>query len=124
MRAQSHDKFMRIRLPRLARLPRFPAIQLRSLTRVLALLTIGVVLLGIAVTILITGLTQTPRGHEIVRRIALRALRTPLHGRVQIGLIDGTLLHTAIIHNLTITDSTGAPFLSVDRVEAHYNLRD
>ena len=99
-------------------------IRLPSAKHALAFVLSAIALLGISVAILVNGLTQTERGHELVRRVVLHVLRGPIHGRVQIGRIDGNLLHTLILLNVSIADSAGAPFFAADRVEAHYDLRD
>lgn len=84
------------------------------------------VVAGVAILLIggLIGLTQTTKGHALVRRIALGVLRGPVHGQVRIGRIDGNLLHELILTDVVIADSTGAPMLVVHRIEAHYLLRD
>jgi hypothetical protein len=69
-------------------------------------------------------LTQTGVGHQVVRRVALRALRGPVHGIVRIGELDGDLLHDVILHDVGITDSAGHPFLTARRIQVHFALGD
>jgi translocation and assembly module TamB len=95
---------------------------LRRLGRVLlGMVTVlfGIVALaGIGLVIL----TSTEWGHERVRRFALAQLQGMVHGRVSIGRLSGNLLTGLTVHNLTITDSSGAPFLAAQEVSARYAL--
>ena len=79
---------------------------------VLALLIIGAVL----------GLTNTDFGRERVRRIAVSAMNKSIHGVTRIGRIDGNLLRGITLHDLSITDSAGAPFFSSPLVQARYSI--
>ncbi|HMA03727.1 MAG TPA: hypothetical protein VKP02_15275, partial [Gemmatimonadaceae bacterium] len=79
---------------------------------VLALLIIGAVL----------GLTNTDFGRERVRRIAVSAMSKSIHGVTRIGRIDGNLLRGITLHDLSITDSAGAPFFSSPLVQARYSI--
>lgn len=69
-------------------------------------------------------LTTTPWGHERVRRMALHALRGPVHGDVHIGGVGGSLLHHVVLSDVSITDADGAPFVSARRLELEYHLAD
>lgn len=79
---------------------------------VLALLIIGAVL----------GLTNTDFGRERVRRIAVSAMNKSIHGVTRVGRIDGNLLRGITLHDLSITDSAGAPFFSSPLVQARYSI--
>ena len=67
-------------------------------------------------------LSQTDWGRERVRRIALSALEGSAHGIVRIGSIGGNLLGGVTVHDLSIRDSTGAPFVLVRSASARYSL--
>jgi translocation and assembly module TamB len=67
--------------------------------------------------------TNTDWGREQVRTRALSALRQSVHGHVQLGRVSGNLLRGITLHDLRITDSSGAPFIVAQRVEAGYALR-
>ncbi len=79
---------------------------------VIALLIIGAVL----------GLTNTDFGRERVRRIAVSAMNKSIHGVTRIGRVDGNLLRGITLHDLSITDSAGAPFFSAPLVQARYSI--
>lgn len=83
---------------------------------------VGTIVLAVVVAVFV--IAGTPWGHERVRRIALHALRGPVHGMVRIGGIDGNLLHHIVLNDVAITDADGSPFVSVRRVELRYDLGD
>jgi len=83
----------------------------------------GIVIAIIAIVgIGIWVLTGTSYGHNKVRSIALNVLKSHVHGRLSIGKIDGNLLTGTTIHDISITDSSGAPFLVADAVKVRYSL--
>ena len=88
------------------------------------LLGIVTVLLGIVAlaAIVVTILTGTDWGHERVRRMALSQLQKMVHGQVSIGRLSGNLLTGMVVHDFSIRDSAGAPFLSAEEVSANYGL--
>jgi autotransporter translocation and assembly factor TamB len=91
-----------------------------------AALRIAAIALAVLVVATAAGvalLTNTALGHERVRRIAQHALGQRAHGRVQIGALGGNLLRGAVVTDLTITDSAGAPFLAVPRASVRWSLR-
>lgn len=92
---------------------------MRTVLRI-ALAAIAVLIAVVLIAVLVV--TNTTWGRERVRRLALEALRTSVHGIVHIGPIRGNLLQRAIITDLTITDSAGNPFLSVARARVQYDL--
>lgn len=87
---------------------------------VVAVVAAFVCLLAVGVVVL----TNTEWGHAQVRRLALRAMRGPVHGLVHIGAVSGDLLDQLVVTDLSITDSSGTPFVSVRRAAAHYRLID
>jgi translocation and assembly module TamB len=84
----------------------------------LAVLIVPILLAGIALFVV----TQTDYGHERVRRFAQKLLDDNTSGVVRIGRVSGDLLSTITVHDFSITDSAGRPFISVARASARYNL--
>lgn len=86
------------------------------------------VVLGIILVVLLIGagalvfFTSTDAGRERVRRFALDAMRGPIHGIVRIGKVSGNLLRGITIESVSITDSSGVPFLAADSVSMRYGL--
>jgi len=87
----------------------------------ITVITIAVVALLVVLTVL--GVTNTDFGRERVRRIAVSALNGSIHGRTQIGRVDGNLLRGITLTDVSITDSAGAPFFAAPMVQARYTLR-
>lgn len=89
----------------------------------------GRVVLGAAALIVAVAIgtvylfTGTDWGRERLRARAVTALAGSMRGRVQIGSLSGNLLTGATLAGVTITDSTGARFVSADTVAARYALR-
>jgi translocation and assembly module TamB len=78
------------------------------------------VLAGLAVLVV----TKTDYGRERVRRIAVSTLEERVNGIVRVGRVTGDLLTGATIHDVAITDSSGAPFIVAERVTARYEVLD
>ncbi|HVF40137.1 MAG TPA: translocation/assembly module TamB domain-containing protein [Gemmatimonadaceae bacterium] len=68
-------------------------------------------------------LTNTDWGREQVRNRALSSLQNSAHGIVKIGRVSGNLLKGFTLHDLVITDSSGAPFVIAAEAHARYGLR-
>jgi translocation and assembly module TamB len=89
---------------------------------------VGVVSLVVAVVVIaavaLYVVTSTNWGHERVRRVVLNDLAGMVHGKASIGQVSGDLLHGMTLHDLTITDSTGAPFVAVQSVTANYSIAE
>ena len=88
-------------------------------------LRIAAIVLLVLIAVIGVGLwvvTGTSFGHERIRRFALNTLTSKVHGTVTLGRIDGNLLTGIVIHDLSITDSTGAPFLVVDEARTRYGI--
>lgn len=80
----------------------------------------ALVALGVGVVLVVSN---TDWGRAQVRTRALSALNGAAHGVVRIGGVTGNLLQGLTLHDLLITDSTGAPFVSAEEVHANYGLR-
>lgn len=92
----------------------------RRTAAIVALSIIGALVVAVFIALLV--LTQTDWGRERVRRIALTQFRKIAHGRVTLDRVEGNLLGGATLIGLTITDSSGAPFLKADSISASYGL--
>lgn len=68
------------------------------------------------------ALTGTDWGRERVRRFAEARLNSVAHGRVRIGKLTGNLLVGMTVHDFSITDSTGAPFVAVQSFSGDYSV--
>ncbi|MEO7361346.1 MAG: hypothetical protein ABI120_13525, partial [Gemmatimonadaceae bacterium] len=67
--------------------------------------------------------TNTNWGREQVRTRVVSALGGVVHGTLKIDSIDGNLLHGMSLFGVVITDSTGAPFVSVKELQTGYSIR-
>jgi translocation and assembly module TamB len=92
----------------------------KHLIRTLAVITAIAALLLLAVW----AITETDWGHEQVRRRLQAAIQNSSHGIVRIGRISGNLLKGFTVHDLTVTDSSGAPFIDIDSLTASYGLNN
>ncbi|HZS61752.1 MAG TPA: hypothetical protein VFA43_20935, partial [Gemmatimonadaceae bacterium] len=93
-----------------------------TLLRVFAWLAFVVVLVIAIAFSAVMILTRSDFGRERTRTIALGFAQKAIHGNVHIGQLSGNLLANPTIDSLSITDSSGAPFLSAHRVSFHYGL--
>lgn len=84
---------------------------------------ITIAVIALLVVLAVLGITNTDFGRERVRRIAVSAMNKSIHGRTQIGRIDGNLLREITLIDVSITDSSGAPFFAAPMVQARYTLR-
>ena len=95
----------------------------RRVGRVAAWIAAGVVGLVVLALLAVLVLTNTDWGRERVRRIAVNALNDLAHGTVRIGRIDGNLLEGLTAVDVSITDSTGAPLVTADSLQARFSIR-
>lgn len=87
----------------------------------------GVLAVAVVTVAALTALwvvTGTDWGHERIRGYALNGLRSLAHGRANIGRVSGDLLHGVTISDVSITDSTGAAFISVASITTNYKIAD
>lgn len=75
------------------------------------------ILVAIIAALVFTG---TDWGRERIRRYAQTSLNGMIHGRATIGRISGNLLTGMTVHDFTITDSAGHPFVAVESFSARY----
>ena len=94
---------------------------LRIALKALAIIIGGTI---IAFTIAILVMTQTTWGRERVRQFALGILEDEAIGVVRAGRISGNLLTGITVEDISVSDSSGRPFFTVDSVQARYRLLD
>ena len=80
---------------------------------------LGLVLLAVVAVYVVTS---TDWGRERVRRIAQKGISSAVHGNVTIGRLSGNLLTGMTVHDFSITDSSGAPFVAVESFTATYSI--
>jgi translocation and assembly module TamB len=91
---------------------------------------VGFIFIVLVVSVLIIAgagllvLTRTDFGRERVRRIVVDAVQGQANGIVKIGRISGNLLTGLTMHDVSITDSTGAPLVVAEKITAHYRVGD
>lgn len=89
-------------------------------------LRVSLVILGVLIIVLGAALwvfTATPWGHETIRGKVLGALAGRVNGTVRLGRISGNLLEGITIHDFSIRDSAGRPFLAIERASVQYGFR-
>ncbi|MDQ6886408.1 MAG: translocation/assembly module TamB domain-containing protein [Gemmatimonadota bacterium] len=87
--------------------------------------TIALGSLAVLVTLAIIALlamTNSDIGRAKMRSVVFNGLRGRAHGIVHMGRLEGNLLTGFTIHDLSIADSTGQPFLSAEQVTVHYRI--
>ncbi len=84
-----------------------------------ATLILGPILLAIVALLV---LTNTDWGRERVRRVAQNWVNSTIHGQARIGRLSGNLLFGATVHDFSITDSAGKPFLAVESFRGSYSV--
>ena len=87
----------------------------------------GIAFFVLLVAATLTGLlvfTNTDYGRERVRQLAESLIQgAAKHGVVKLGRVSGNLLEGFRIADVSIRDSSGAPFLVADTVSLNYGLR-
>lgn len=83
-----------------------------------------VVLLGGLAMILgvVTSLTLTPPGRDLLARVVPAALARVVDGQVQIGGISGSFLYDLTLEDLVIRDTSGVLLASVPRLQVAYRI--
>lgn len=90
----------------------------------------GSFLIGILIALAIAAaalfvLTRTPWGVTHVGAYAIRYLQKGIQGRLHVGRIQsGSLLGGVRVADLSITDASGAPFLTADSAVVRYDWRN
>jgi translocation and assembly module TamB len=78
--------------------------------------------LALLVVIVVYLIADTNWGREQVRKRLEATIGGGSHGIVRIGRISGNLLKGFTVHDLVVTDSSGAPFIAVDSMTTNYGL--
>jgi translocation and assembly module TamB len=86
----------------------------------LAVVVAAIVLNAVALWIL----THTDWGRERVKNIARSGMERVVHGKTSIARVSGGMLSNITLEHVVITDSAGAPFISVDSITTDYSLGD
>jgi translocation and assembly module TamB len=69
-------------------------------------------------------LTSTEWGRERVRSATVTGLEKVVHGRASIARVSGRMVSNVTLEHVVITDSAGAPFVSVDSITTNYSISD
>lgn len=91
---------------------------MRRALRIALIVMLVLILVGIGALAIIT---RSDYGRNKVRTLALNNIRESVHGLVDIGKIEGNVLGNFSLVDVRITDSTGQPFLTAERVSARVN---
>ena len=97
----------------------------RRIVRRIAAWSVGpplVLVAGVLGTML--ALLYSPPGRRLTARLVTDFISGRVAGRVEIGAIRGNIVRHLVLERVTITDSTGATFLTAPRVEVRYLLSD
>ena len=90
----------------------------RHFIRVLAVIA----LLVFIVVIGVFTVANTDWGRGKVRDKIVGIIQDNSHGIVKVGSVSGNLLKGFTLHDLVITDSSGAPFVKIEEASARYAL--
>ena len=91
---------------------------------------VGIVFVALVIAVLIiagAGLlvfTRTDFGRERIRRFAVSTLQGQVDGIVRIGRITGNMLDGITLHDISITDSAGAPLVVAEQISTKYRVLD
>jgi translocation and assembly module TamB len=91
---------------------------------VIALSTLAILMVGVAVVGAIAVMTQTGWGRARIRGALLAELRRAVHGSIYVGRLDGMLFTSFTLDSLEIRDRKGDLFLATGRVHVEYDPRD
>src|SRR6185436_12275050 len=91
---------------------------MRGLVVGVSLILLLALLAGAAVFIL----TGTDWGRERIRRYGQNWINGQIHGTAKIGRISGNLLTGVVIHDFSIVDTAGKPFVAVESVRGSYSV--
>ncbi len=95
------------------------AIKMKSLLKIAGAVALTLIALSLAAVFVVSN-TDWGRGQLQSRVVS--ALQGSANGIVSLGRLEGNLLTGVRLHDLVITDSSGAPFLTLREVRAKYGL--
>ncbi|MDQ3137566.1 MAG: hypothetical protein M3Q93_08260, partial [Gemmatimonadota bacterium] len=83
-----------------------------------------VFVLGIAAMVLgvVTSMTLTPPGRNLLARTVSRLLDRIVIGQIKVGAISGSFLYDLTLQDLVVRDTSGALLADLPRVRVTYRL--
>ena len=91
----------------------------RHLARFLFVFVIGTAAMILGV---ITSMTLTPPGRDLLARTVSRGLDRIVTGQVKVGAISGSFLYDLTLENLVVRDTSGELLVDLPRVRVAYRL--
>ena len=91
----------------------------RRLARFLFVFVIGTVAMILGV---LTSMTLTPPGRDLLARTVSRGLDRIVTGQVRVGAISGSFLYDLTLENLVVRDTSGELLVDLPRVRVSYRL--
>ncbi len=83
-----------------------------------------VFLLGTVAMVLgvVTSMTLTPPGRDLLARTVSRVLDRVVHGQIHVGAISGSFLYDLVLEDLVVRDTTGALLADLPRARVSFRL--
>jgi hypothetical protein len=91
----------------------------RQLARFLFVFVVGTAAMILGV---VTSMTLTPPGRDLLARTVSRALDRIVSGQVKVGAISGSFLYDLTLENLVVRDTSGELLVDLPRVRVAYQL--
>ena len=91
----------------------------RYLARFVFVFVIGSIAMILGV---ITSMTLTPPGRDLLARTVSRGLDRIVTGQVKVGAISGSFLYDLTLENLVVRDTSGELLVDLPRVRVAYRL--
>jgi hypothetical protein len=91
----------------------------RHLARFLFVFVIGMLAMVLGV---VTSMTLTPPGRDLLARNVSRGLDRIVTGQVRVGAISGSFLYDLTLENLVVRDTSGELLVDLPRVRVAYRL--
>ena len=91
----------------------------RRVARFFFVFVLGIVAMVLGV---VTSMTLTPPGRNLLARTVSNALDRMLIGQVKVGAISGSFLYDLTLEDLVVRDTTGALLVDLPRVRVTYRL--
>ena len=91
----------------------------RYLARFLFVFVIGTIAMVLGV---VTSMTLTPPGRDLLARTVSRYLDRIVIGQIRVGAISGSFLYDLTLENLVVRDTSGELLADLPRVRVSYRL--
>ena len=91
----------------------------RHLARLLFVFVVGTLAMVLGV---LTSMTLTPPGRDLLARTVSRLLDRIVIGQVKVGAISGSFLYDLTLENLVVRDTSGVLLVDLPRVRVTYRL--